>query len=62
MKKQMENAVKKSDYTYIEKNIYKAGKTYRVRVGNRSEYAPNITQARKLKKLFKSPKVNTSIF
>ena len=39
---------KKVDYTYDEKNIYRTGSnTFRVRVGDFSYNAPNITQARK---------------
>ena len=52
MKKQLENS-KKEDYTYIEKNIYKTGKSYRVRVGKYSENGTSLTQARKIRKRLK---------
>jgi hypothetical protein len=44
----------KSDYVYVEKNIYKTGKSYRVRVGRRSEYAPTLKLARATKKIMKN--------
>lgn len=46
-------------YTFIESNIYKTGKSYRVRVGSRSEYATSLTKARQAKKLMKSSSTST---
>jgi len=45
------SATKKGSTSYqaVEKNIYKVGKSFRVRVNGRSEYCPNITQARKMR-------------
>jgi hypothetical protein len=40
----------KSDYTYVEKNIYKTNGKYRIRVGSESVYETNLKQARIWKK------------
>lgn len=48
-------ATKQAKVTYqaIEKNIYKVGKSFRVRANGFSGYYPNITQARKARKTYK---------
>jgi DNA-binding XRE family transcriptional regulator len=46
--------VKSKTYQAIEKNIYKVGKSYRVRVNGLSQYCPTITQARKVRKTLKT--------
>lgn len=43
---------KVSDYSYVEKNIYKTGNSYRVRVGHFSVYTDTLTSAKKSKKRF----------
>lgn len=35
-----------SNYTWVCKNIYKTGKTYRVRVAGMSNYAPTLKKAK----------------
>lgn len=62
MKKQ---ATKKAKVTYqaIEKNIYKTGRSYRVRVGAVSEYCSTLLEARKAKKFWKNfGKTNESVY
>lgn len=49
-----------SDYNYIEKNIYRTGNSYRVRVGNYSIYTDTLISARKSKKRFKQYMANES--
>ncbi len=44
----------KTSYKYIEKNIYKTGDSYRVRVGGFSHNTPNLKIARKVRSLFKT--------
>jgi hypothetical protein len=43
----------KSDYEYVESNIYKTGSKYRTRVGPYSEYNTTITAARKARTRFR---------
>lgn len=58
--------VSSKTYQSVEKNIYKVGKSFRVRVNGFSEYCPNITQARKarkwLKNLAEMKKLNESVY
>ena len=42
-----------TNYTPVERNIYKTGNRYRVRVGDFSAYCPTLKEARIQKKLFK---------
>ncbi len=42
------------EYTYVEKNIYKTGGSYRVRVGNFSEYTFSMSEARRAKKYYRN--------
>lgn len=42
------------NYKYIDKNIYKVGNSYRIRVGNSSFYQPTIKKARKMRTLMKA--------
>jgi hypothetical protein len=53
MSKRMPKNSVKTTYEYKEKNIYKAGKTYRVRVAGMSNYAPTLRQARIVRKYMK---------
>jgi len=52
MSKKIPNNSAKSlaNYKWVEKNIYKTGNRYRVRVAGMSNYAPTLTQARKMRK------------
>jgi hypothetical protein len=45
---------KKRDYIYVEKNIYKTGTRYRVRVAGISVYEKTLNKARKLRKELKN--------
>lgn len=51
-KKMPKNAVKPT-YEYKEKNIYKTGNQYRIRVAGMSNYAPTLKQARTVRKYMK---------
>jgi len=50
MKRTMNNR-NKTNYTPVERNIYKTGNRYRVRVGDHSMYCTSLTEARRQKKL-----------
>ena len=52
MRNQMKNTVKnqKTEYTYVEKNIYNTGVSYRVRVGSDSRNFKKLKDARAWKK------------
>lgn len=52
MKKQTKKS--KSNYTYIEKNIYKDGKSYRVRVSGQSANCHTLTEARSFRRFLKT--------
>lgn len=64
MRNQMKNTVKnqkdqknqkqKTGYTYVEKNIYNTGVSYRVRVGSQTINVKSLKKAREWKKTFKS--------
>lgn len=49
-------------YQSIEKNIYKVGKSYRVRVNGHSIYTSNLTKARKVRKMLKDNSVNEFVY
>lgn len=49
----MPSETKNPNYRRIEKNIYKTGKSYRTRVGDRSTYSDTLKEARWYKKMFK---------
>jgi hypothetical protein len=63
MKKQVKNSQKrKTDYTPVEKNIYKTGNRYRVRVGRDSINASTLKEARQYKKILKGNVKSDSIW
>ncbi len=53
MKKQKQKSAK-TDYNYVEKNIYKTGTSYRVRVSGQSTNCRTLTEARKFKRFLKT--------
>ena len=61
MKKQTDNTSKQS-YDYVEKNIYKTGSRYRIRVGTFSAYEPTREKARKRRALLKYSNKSTKIW
>jgi hypothetical protein len=62
MSKRMPQDNQKSSYTWVEKNIYKTGKSYRVRVGEFSAYAPTRQKARKARTLLRLSNKGEKIF
>lgn len=62
MKNQKTKNQTKTDYVYVEKNIYKTGDRYRVRVGHYSSYAESLRKAREAKKLFKAIKTDIPLW
>jgi hypothetical protein len=51
-----------SKYEYVEKNIYKRGRSYRIRVGDRNEYASTIKGARRIRTYLKIANKQGKIF
>lgn len=61
-KNQSKTTEKKTSYKRIETNIYKTGKSYRVRVGHNTANTPTLKQARSLKKMWKTAPKSTFIW